>query len=277
MENQQGRFKFWDFNKRVHVYSDNILQMSATDIMMAKECEWKLVWKYTQPKITTKSVYLMIGSCFHEVIEQDLRFFVKRGIHYGWNDIEKMFNAIWGREKQNTDFSRLAENKAHLKCENYIRIYFQKALPMIYPLGQEFIEKFFCVHITYGERKLGITGKVDVIDRSMWIIDHKTSSSDWTQEEAEKEAQAIIYPYCMKNEGYNILGFKFNVCHAVVVTPFSIVYNQAKVKEWLTFAFDVKQRIEEGTQLRSKSERVCKYCDWNKICSESLFKVNENA
>lgn len=269
-----SKFKFWDFDKRIHYYSDSLEQISATDLQKCKNCEWYLYYKLTQPKITIKSPYLCIGSVFHSVVENDLRFFVKRGVHYKWFDIEIYFNAIWEKEKQNCDFTRLSEDKTKVKAKNYVQIYYQKAIQLLYPLNQESIEKFFCIPISYHERKLKISGKIDLIDKSMFIVDHKTSSSQWTQDDAEQEAQAIIYPYCFKMQGYDIQGFKFNVVSGVNVVPFPILYNQTKVKEWLIFAFDVKERLETGNQLKSKLEKTCRWCDWflNGICKESLIK-----
>lgn len=269
MENQ-GKFRFWSFDKRCHYQSNFLEQISATDIQKCKDCEWWLYHKLSQPKVVSKSVYLMMGSVFHSVVENDLRFFVKRGVHYNWFDIEKYFNSAWDREKQNCDFSKLAEDKAKIKCKNYIQVYYQKAIKLLYPLNQECIERFFCVPISYYDKKLKITGKVDVIGCDLWIVDHKTSSRPWERQDAEKEAQAIIYPYCIKNQGYDIQGFRYNVVSGVQVESISIPFNQAKLKEWLIFAFDIKKHIEEGNILRAKVKRQCDFCDFNKICEQKL-------
>jgi len=276
VEKGEGRFRFWDFDKHYHVRSNEVLQMSATDISVGMECEWKLYHKYSQALKPPKNVYLLMGSCFHYVVEQDLRYFIKRGNHYKWYDLEIIFKDVWEREKVGCKFTgKLTEEQGKVKCKNYIRLYSLQMLPLLYPLNNECIEKFFRVFISFGGVRLGITGKVDMIGRDMWVTDHKTSSKGWTQKEADEALQAQIYPFCIKQIGHDVLGFKFNVVSGAKVEVFPVEYNQSKVKKFLTSAFEIKRRIEEGNMLRSKYEKVCRWCDFNSICAESLFKKEE--
>lgn len=268
-----GKFKFWDYDRKFHIESDEVLQMSATDITMCNECEQKLMFKLTGAPKPRKNSYLVMGSVFHSVIEQDLRYKVKRGVNLKQDELEKIFTGEWEKAKVGADFTKVPEYNAKIKCQNFIRIYTLKMSPMLYPLNNENIERFFRVYVNFGEKRLGITGKIDLIGRDMWITDHKTSSKAWTQEDANKEVQAYVYPWALKALGVNVLGFKFNVCHGVVVTPFSVPYNQPETKKWLKRAFEIKDALENDNAFGAKQEWVCKWCDYEKGCEKSLLKV----
>ena len=275
-----GRFRFWNFDTRVHYRSDFVEQMSATDIKNAGECDFKVYYKLLGEFKPPKSIPLVLGSIFHEVIEQDLRYKVKRGVNMKWEEVNNYFENVWVKAKQGCAFDgKITEEQAKIKCKTYIRIYHLKMSPMLYPLDNSSIEKFFRVYITFGDKRLGITGKVDMIGKDMFITDHKTSSAVWTQKDADEEIQAQLYSYCMKNLGFEIQGFKFSVVSGVGVNVFPVEYNQAKLKEILLKAFDIKKRLEGGQELmlRSRSERICKFCDFGRagICKESLFKKEE--
>jgi CRISPR/Cas system-associated exonuclease Cas4 (RecB family) len=277
MKMENGKFKFWDFDKRVHYFTDFVEQMSATDIKNAKVCEYKLYHKLTQRVKPPKNVYLIMGSIFHSVIEQDLRYKAGRGVNKKLEDLIAFFNGEWKKQTEGMkDFGKFTELQAKTKCLDYIKIYSIKMSPMLYPINLQGIERFFRVYVSFGEKKLGISGKVDLIDRSLWITDHKTSSSAWSQSDADKEVQAQLYPYCIKSLGYDVQGFKFNVVCDDTVNVFPVAYDQKKVKELLTDAFDIKKHIEEENMLRCKSEKVCKWCEYSGVCEESLLQKSED-
>lgn len=268
-----GKFKTWDFDQRKHIYSDEVLQLSATDMKNAGECEFKVYYKLLGARKPPKLIYLVMGSIFHSVVEQDLRFKAGRGINKKWDDLLAFFESEWKKETKGIDnFGKFTEDQAKAICLNYIKIYSVKMSPMLYPLNNEAIEKFFRVYITFGGVRLGITGKMDLIGKDMWVTDHKTSSSPWSQEQADKEIQAQIYPFCAKSLGYPVQGFKFNTVTKDKVEVFPVAYDPKKVKEILTNAFSIKQRIEDDCMLKSRSSKVCNWCDYKDICKEKLAK-----
>lgn len=275
---KKGKFRFWDFDQKQYVYSNEVLQMSATDISTCNECEFKFYYKLTKEIRFPKNVYLIMGSVFHAVIENDLRYKAEKGVNKKWQDLEKVFDKEWEKGKAGCDFSKskITEEQAKYKCKNYAQIYSIKMSPLLYPVGQEGIEKFFRCYVHFSEKRLGITGKVDLIDKSFWITDHKTSSSEWTQQDADKEIQAQLYPWAIRNLGFDVQGFKFNVVSKNTVNVFPVTYNQSKVKEILTRAFEIKRNLEEDNISRAKSEKVCKFCDYKNLCSESLLQKDEN-
>ena len=274
----QGKFRFWDFQQRRHVFTDSVLQLSATDIKTGRECMHKLVFKFTGHK-GPKNHYLAMGSAFHSVIEDYLVHKAKTGKAKPWNEVMAVFDGFWTKEAKGVVFGKISEQRAKCDCVEYIKTYYEQALPLMYPLFQarfrpkDSIEKFFSLKITYEGKVLGFSGKVDLIDKSMYCIDHKTAGSEWTQEQADEEIQAQIYPYVLKKLGLDIRGFKFMVVSGGRVTPFEVAYSESKVADILKEAFDLKRNIEEGNLLRANNVRTCQWCEFKDKCTESLVKV----
>ena len=264
-------YKFWNFTTKKMDESNEVLQMSTGDLTSSRECEYKLHYKYQKLIKPPKSIYLVQGSIFHSVIEQDLRYKVNHGKNKKWAEIQEMFASEWQNQtKDLKDFGKYSELEAKNKCLNYIRVYFAKMSPMLYPLNHDSIEKFFVVFVNFQGKRLGFTGKVDMIGKDLFVIDHKTASSPWNQSKADEEIQAQVYPYCLSKLGYEIRGFKFNVVCKNDVTPYQVEYDTKKVKKILTDAFAVKDRIENNAMLRAKSDRVCRFCDFKSVCEVSL-------
>lgn len=271
----QGKYRFWDFNQRRHVFTDEVLQLSATDIKTGRDCHYKLIFKFTGYK-APKTVPLAIGSVFHAVIEDALKHKASTGQDKPWRAVETAFEAKWVKGIVGVVFDKISPEKAKLKALEYLKLYHTQALPLMYPLFQarfrpkDSIERFFNLKITYNGVVLGLTGKIDFIDKSLWCIDHKTASSPWSQQEADEEIQAQLYPFCLKQLGQEIRGFKFMVVSKGGVVPFDVAYDEKKVWGILEEAFALKRNIEEGNLLRAKNERTCKWCEFNDICLEKI-------
>jgi CRISPR/Cas system-associated exonuclease Cas4 (RecB family) len=266
----QGKFRFWDFTERRHFFTDSVAQLSATDIKMGRECHWKLFHKFTQAIKLPKSIPLVVGSVFHAACEHYLKHKAKGGAGLEWQKLVGVFESEWQKGIVGLNFSKVNGPEAKAKAMAYFKPYFEQALPLLHPAGSDFIEKFFNLKITNKGIVLGFTGKVDLVDKALWCIDHKTASQEWSQEDADQEIQAQLYPYCLQKLGIQVRGFKFMVVSKGRVTPFEVAYDEQKVFKILREAFELKKNIEEGNLLRAKSGRACKYCDYNSVCKEKI-------
>jgi CRISPR/Cas system-associated exonuclease Cas4 (RecB family) len=264
-------YKFWDFDKRCFNETTQVLQMSASDMTEAKKCEYRLHYKFQKIIKPVKNIYLIMGSIFHSVTENNLKYNAKMGVDQSWVNLKVYFESEWKKQIQGiTDFGKYSEQQAKNICLNYVKVYHIKMSPFLYPLNPDSIEKFFRVYVTYEGKRLGITGKIDMIGRDLYVIDHKTSSSQWSQQQADDEIQGQLYPFCTKKLGYDVKGFKFNVVSGDSVIPYEVKYDIKKLKEILINAFAVKDRIENNAMLRSKSEKNCKWCEYNSVCKVKL-------
>lgn len=283
----QGQFKFWDFQQRRHVFTDEVLQLSATDIKTGRECMHKLVFKFTGHK-GPKNHYLAMGSAFHSVIEDYLVHKAKTGKVKPWNEVMAIFEGFWTKEAQGVVFGKISEQRAKCDCVAFIQCYYQQALPMLNPLFQakfrpkDSIERFFLYpgrdetgkeqYLTHNGLKLKFSGKVDLIDKAMFCDDHKTTGnlSNWTQADADNEIQPYLYPYCLKQLGVDIKGFRFYVTDGKSVKVYEVKYDESKVAGILQEAFKLKEDIESGNLQRAKNSRSCSWCEFKDICEEKI-------
>ena len=276
MQETKGRFKFFNFQTRKHEFTNEVLQVSATDLKNARECQYRVVLKMEGHK-APKNHYLAMGSCLHAVIEDYLLHKAKTGGHKTWNEVLSVFERLWIKETQGVVFIKTTPQEAKIKCLGMIQTYYTKALPTMFPQKgacfrpKDSIERFFKIKITHNGVKLGFTGKCDLIDRSLWVVDHKSSSKPWSQSEADDEIQAQLYPFCLKQLGVDVQGFKFMVVCKDTVTPFPVVYDEDRVSFILEEAFKLKDDIENNRLKMADNASVCKWCEFNDgTCEKSL-------
>lgn len=268
MENK-GKYRYWSFDEKKYFFSNDLEQISCTDLGKCRnDCERWLHYKLSQEKKGISNSYLYMGQIFHEVIEQDMRYKVNKGVNMKLNELEPIFESFWNKGKSKVDFTRLEEGKSKLKCRNYIQIYSLKRSSFLYPINQDCIEKFFRIYVKVEGQKIGLTGKMDLLTKDMFIEDHKTASQSWTQEDANSEVQAYIYPFVGKSLGYDIKGFRFSVVTKDNVEVFPVLYDDKKAREWIMYAFQLQRAFHDNNLLSSRSPRICGFCDWKDTCSE---------
>ncbi len=248
-------------------------KLSPSKIKTGKECELKLYYNETQPKSDIKNVYLTMGSIFHGVLEENFRYKVEHKEDMSWTKLNKEFELQWDIEKEKTNFEKIEEPTAKLRCKNYIRIYHVKRCPFLIPKNMNCVEKFTKFKITKKETNqvLWISVKIDLILLDGTIVDHKTSTKQWSQEEADKEIQGQIYPIAMRKEGLDVKGFQFSVVSGAIVDVYPVVYKKEKALKILNDAFEIQKNFEEENLLPTKNKKwSCKYCEWKTkgVCRE---------
>lgn len=267
----EGRFRFWDFDHRAYIQTDTIIRLSCSDIKAGGECQYKILFKLTKPKIEKCSPPLLIGSVFHGALETYYRIFLKNGKRIGWSGLEKVFEQGWNKERARGIFTeKKPEEACKLKCKNYLRVYHKERARYLVPKDSRSIETFFRFKVSSEDKHLEISGKSDLLDASNFLQDHKTSSSAWTQEQADKELQGHIYPLAFKANGIPVQGFQFSVVEGVRVKVYNVEYNDSYAKEIVQKAFNIKKDLEEDNLTYSKSAWTCRYCDWNNICEHKV-------
>jgi len=247
-----------------------IFKLSVTNIRTAvKECELKLYYNLTEPK-PPKNVYLFMGIVFHSVIAEDLKFKAKNGNDMELGMINGIFRDTFEKEKVGIDFAKMPEFEAKARCQNYIKAYWEKRLQHLYPYllnGQKpLIEHFLRFTAKFEEQQISITGKIDMLDRTGWVVDHKTSNRP---ENWEEEPQAYLYPLGLKNQGFKVEGFIFSTVDSQGnVDSHEIEFKQEKADALLQKAFEIQRAFSEDNILPTSNQRVCTYCQHKGICRE---------
>lgn len=229
-----------------------------------------MLWNtLTQPKPLKKNVYLFMGILFHEALEayfHDKLMGVEQDITY----YTKIAYNLFEKGKEGVDFGKFDEIEAHNKVEQNLVAYLEQYAGSLYPARAQDIERFFKLSVKQGDQKLTLTGKIDLVAKGGWVIDHKTGrqDKDWAD-----EAQAYLYPYGLKLQGENIQGFKFAIANNGTVRVVDVPYREEKALELLDFAFKIQKQFEEGDILANIKE--CKFCDFKHTCTESKYYDEE--
>lgn len=261
-----GKFKFWDADSRQYIFTDEVLRLSASDINQARQCEMKVYNKLTQPKKEKMASPLLVGSVFHEVIELNFKYKINHGSDMQLNVLNDTFNQIWNKMKSKGDFTNNQEIEAKSKAFRYVQVYWEKRCGMLIPKDKKSIEFFGNFAIVQEGKRLKVAYKIDMLDKSNMIIDHKTSSQPWTQEIADKNIQAYIYPIALRANGIPAKQVQFNVVCKDSVDAFVVQEDQNETQKIFQEAFKLKKSLEEGNMLSNFNK--CKYCEWQDVCSE---------
>lgn len=244
-------------------------KISVTKIQMARRCPLQLYHTLTQPKPLKKNIYLFMGIVFHEVLEA---YFHDKlmGIDQGATYYTKLAYDLFEKGKDGVDFGKFEEMEAHSKVEQNLKAYFEQYAGSLYPSRAQDIERFFRLEVRQGDRKLILTGKIDLIVKGGYVLDHKTGrqDKDWSD-----EAQAYLYPYGLKLQGESIQGFRFAIANNGTVRVVDVPYREEKAIELLNFAFRIQKDFEEGVFLANIKE--CKFCDFKHTCKESKYYDEE--
>lgn len=246
-------------------------KIRCTHIKKAMNCEISLKYELTMPQPDKKSVYLIIGTVFHAVIEQYLKNKVN-GYLMTLTDRVKYFNQEWEKNRGNADFSKMSEDMARKSCLDYVQMYHNERLRYLNPLNEQCIEISIKIKAIGQGRSILITGKADLIDKSMFLIDHKTSSREKKQEDYDNDPQAFIYPLGLIAQGYDIKGTQFSIAGKKKCQAFTVPYDKNKTNEILNYCLRLQESMEnEDSLLRAKNIYVCRMCEWKEICTEKLI------
>ena len=192
-----NNFKFWI--NQGWVFSEEVLSLSATAIKQARSCQYAVFLKMKGEFKPKKSPALIVGSIFHACCEFYLRHFVQTGVRLDYKAIIACFEQEWQKGIKDIEIPE----KSKAKALGYVESYFKGALPMLFPLNLASIEKFFCVPVNFGDKKLKFSGKCDLVSKDLYCIDHKSTSnfSSWNQEVAENEIQPYLYSFLLQRSG----------------------------------------------------------------------------
>lgn len=243
-------------------------KISCSALKNAKKCERKVYFMYTQPKVKLKSAPLGAGSIFHEVVAEYLRdkLNISRGMSL--KELKVLFEDEWQKGRgQIVGWGEFGEQDYKNRCWQYLEQYHQKRLYLLFARSREDIERFFTFTAESNGQTLKFNGKVDLIPiDEQTCVDHKTSKSPWTQQEAEAEVQAHIYPIALNAMGFKIKRFQFNVCTPKDCTCFTVEPQQKVFDYWLNYAFELQAHLADGSILETNREKVCQWCEWLKVC-----------
>lgn len=117
-------------------------------------------------------------------------------------------------------------------------------------------------------------GIVDAYTKNGWILDWKFPGKPWDNYKREKyvDSQGVVYPWLLKQLGYDVKGLKFIVCPEdgsaieVVVVPYDEEWIEKNMRRHKTRYRLLKNGMENDMMVPSPQMMRCRFCNWRKIC-----------
>jgi hypothetical protein len=211
---------------------------------------------------------LLRGTAYHAVVEKLLKYKTKYdGDMAEWEEVHPYALKQAGIVGLNpTDTKRLLE-----ACQFYHSEMYPKHKPLV-------VEEAF----TIVRGGVELTGRIDLIETSGKIIDHKFSYDIWAEPRAKYGVQPMIYQWA----GLDAIKPKFNVDYggfayniiktypAPVIQVINIpVISQAMSDWWEDQVASVAKAIDAGIFFAKPSAEECKWCSYTKHCNPAVYKI----
>lgn len=159
-----------------------------------------------------------------------------------------------------------------------VRYYWHEMYPIHQPLA---VEKAF--EIVRGGVK--ITGRIDLIETTGDVIDHKFSYDTWADSRAQYGCQPIIYQWAALDQfekeypewTYN--GFAYNIIRLFPSPVIQVIHipklDQASSDWWEEQLHAACQIIRNGFFPAIPSDKNCQYCDHKARCNPVIYKIKK--
>ena len=207
------------------------------------------------------------GTAYHNTLETILRYKIDEGQLLDWARTEKVAT----RESKDQKLTP-SDTKKVIQAAKF---YFDNQYAVHDPIA---IEEMF--EIERGGVKL--TGRIDLIERSGKITDHKFSHDLWPEERAKGGVQPMIYQWAGIDAiepkfGVEYTGFAYNI---IRVWPTEIIQTidipkvgQHESDWWEEQVAAIANAVRAGNFYATPSEKTCKWCSHAKLCQPAKYSV----
>lgn len=234
------------------------------------ECPKSYKFSYIDGIRQKDSVAMSRGTAYHNTLEALLDWKILHDDHV------KIETAI----KAAHHFSR-GESLSNSEAERVVRaidFYHENMYRQHKPLA---VEKDFKIK----RGGVEITGRVDLIETTGSIIDHKFSYDTWASSRAKYGAQPIIYQWAgidvfeKMYPGWTYENFAYNIIR-LFPTPLIQVLEIPRVSQdesdWYEEQIEMMAKAIEAEAFFAKpSENGCKWCSYKDICKPTVYTTNE--
>jgi len=233
------------------------------------KCPKSFKYTYVDGIRTPGGVPARRGQAYHGTVEELLQFKIdNEGELYPLKRAEKL--AIRQGKAENLTDAEI------YRVIDAVRFYWHEVYPIHRPLAVE-----VPFEIIRGGVK--ITGRIDLIEDTGNIIDHKFSYDTWAMSRAQYGCQPIIYQWAALDayekqfRGWEYTGFSYNIIK-LFPTPLVQVVHIAKLSQsqsdwWEEQVEAAAKAIAHGAFYANPSESNCKWCDHKKLCNPTVYPV----
>lgn len=234
------------------------------------ECPRKYKFSYIDRLPAKPGVAMARGTAYHNTLEALLKWKIRKGKLTSLELARKA--AIYYSEGESLSAS---ETERVIQAVDF---YWRELYGDHRPLEVE-----IPFEIVRGGIKL--TGRIDLVEDTGWIIDHKFSYDTWAETRAKYGCQPIIYQWA----GIDILekqyptwsysGFAYNIIR-LFPTPVIQEIKIARVSQsesdwWEEQLSHLAHGIRNGVFYAHPGDKTCQYCPYKEVCQPTIYSVKQ--
>ena len=254
--------------------------ISWSQIDMFNRCPRQWAFRYIEEMRIPPSGALVEGSVYHQTLENNFRMKLETGKDLHVDECLDMFSDIWDKrvsDEEAIDWED--EQPGDIKDEGFelVETYMTQRAHLVMPKLVE--------HVAI-RKVLGIevVSVLDLVTNEEKIVDHKTSSRMWNQDQADSHGQATTYNFTLDK----IVPVQFHVAVKPTKTlpaRIQILETKRSMKEilwWVKMVEEILSQMQSGVYPPRPGGWYCspKYCGFWGLCQEkcsvSIFTGGNN-
>lgn len=248
-----------DFDIKSKVYS-------VSQLKTYQSCPKKYLYSYIYKIPTEPKHYFDFGVSAHSVFEKIIFDINKLPKDAVFAKAVSMLRKNWiSKGYLDSDQEKEYFEKGVIAIRNFIdrELELQKENRSL--VSQE--EKFLIE--VEGKKIYGIIDRVDMVNSKYQILDYKTSNSMMTKDQLKEDLQLFVYSLALK-ELKGKYPEKIGLWYVIFDKISEIKFEELEYEKLKMIILDVISKIEKKDFKPIPSSFSCKYCDYNKICKDSI-------
>ncbi len=245
--------------------------VSHSQINLWDQCPRKWEYRYVQKLKERSSGNLILGSCYHDTLEENFRQKLIHGHDLDFDICYDVFCMAWDRDINkawDTEWGNTTPNAAKDIGIALIGAYLDDVAPSIIPVK---VEETLWLKID----EVDFTLRFDLIDKNLAVIDHKTSARMYTQDRIDKDMQASATAFALGKPivFYNHVAVKSGSPRIQILKTFR---TRADINWWLDKARGIVYHMQSGLAPPHEEGWWCSpaYCGYYDLCRGSLTGSN---
>ena len=250
----------------LHV-DDQEFHLGYSRIASYQTCPRQFYYSYIEGHRSKPNVAMRRGTAYHNTLEEMLKHKMKFGSDMH-PDVADRVALKHGKAED------LSQAEIY-KVIDAVRFYYSEMYERHKPLAVE--ESF---EIVRGGVK--ITGRIDLVETTGVITDHKFSYDTWAESRARFGVQPIIYQWAgidYISPKYNVAysGFSYNIIR-LWPSPLMQVIHIPKIEQshsdwWEEQVAHIASSIRSGSFPANPSDKICGFCSHKELCRPCIYDI----
>lgn len=244
--------------------------VSHSQLNLWERCPRQWQAKYVRGIWTPSSDALIVGSCYHSVLEENFKFKIETGEELDLDIAYDVLDTAWNKYlAKNSDIRWLQNTQGNAKDLTFALAakYIEEISPTVDPLQ---VEKWYETFI--GDTKFVL--RMDLMLKSGAVVDHKTSGRAYTESAVHRDPQATASAFVLDRPivFYNHVAIKTKTPRIQVIKS---MRNNADIAWWYTKAEAIIEHMKSGYAPPRDDGWWCnpRYCGIYNDCMKDLART----